>query len=78
MWNGNTIEGKCLTCKEAIQIDYNPENPDLSDHYQYLSPRVESRSIAINQLLRAMLRVTGGGETTYHAKIIPYLNKIGW
>ena len=73
--DGKVLQGKCPTCNGLIQIDYNPENPDLSDHYQYMSPRVESRSIAINQLLRAMLRVTGGGETTYHAQIIPYLNK---
>ena len=72
---GSTLQGKCDICEEKIAIDYKPNSPDLSDHYQYLSPRVESRSIIINQLLKAIMRITGGGETTYHAQIIPYMAK---
>ena len=74
----STLCGRCPTCKEEITIEYNENNPDLSDHYQYLSPRVESRSIAINRLLKSVLRITGGGETTYHAQIIPYMREMNY
>ncbi len=74
----SSLEGKCPTCGEKISIDYNENNPDLSDHYQYLSPRVESRSVVINRLLKSVMRITGGGETTYHAQIIPFMRKMNY
>ena len=70
-----SLQGKCQICNEKIVIEYDIQHPDLSDHYQYLSPRVESRSIIINRLLKAVARITGGGETTYHAQIIPFMRK---
>ena len=73
-----TLIGKCPTCEREIIIEYNINNPDLSEHYQYLSPRVESRSIIINRLLKAIMRITGGGETTYHAQIIPFMKKMNY
>jgi uncharacterized protein YllA (UPF0747 family) len=69
------LQGKCTICNEEIIIEYNEKNPDLSDHFKNLSPRVETRSVVINRLLKTVLRVTGGGETTYHAQIIPYMTK---
>ena len=69
---GNTLEGYCPSCKEKIIIDYNAKNPDFSDIYRNLSPRVETRAIIVNKLLNSVIRVTGGGETAYHAQLIPY------
>ena len=74
----STLYGKCPTCEKEIVIEYDINKPDLSEHYRYLSPRVESRSIIVNRLLKTILRVTGGGETTYHAQIIPFMKKMNY
>lgn len=74
---GKNLVGKCPTCGESFEVPYNPAEPDLSDLSPRLSPRVDSRSIIINQLLRTWVRVTGGGETGYYAQLIPYMREVG-
>jgi hypothetical protein len=71
--DGSTLQGTCPKCKEEYEISYNKNNPDISDYYEFLSPRVDSRSISASQLLKSQIRVTGGGETNYFAQIIPYM-----
>ncbi|MHA2362462.1 MAG: bacillithiol biosynthesis protein BshC [Candidatus Hodarchaeales archaeon] len=71
--DGSTISGNCMNCKDSVEISYNSKAPDLSDYAEFLSPRVDSRSIIINKLLRTFIRVTGGGETGYYAQLIPFI-----
>lgn len=73
--DGSTLNGVCPKCKEEYDISYNNKKPDLNDYYEFLSPRVDSRSISVNQLLKTRIRVTGGGETNYYAQIMPYIRK---
>ncbi|MHA1990042.1 MAG: bacillithiol biosynthesis protein BshC [Candidatus Hodarchaeales archaeon] len=74
--DGDTLSGICPKCREEYSISYDKINPDLSEYAEFLSPRVDSRSISVNQLLKSYIRVTGGGETSYYAQILPYLKEI--
>jgi hypothetical protein len=74
--DGETLSGICPKCREEYSISYNKTNPDLSEYAEFLSPRVDSRSISVNKLLKSYIRVTGGGETSYYAQILPYLKEM--
>ncbi|MFW9928476.1 MAG: bacillithiol biosynthesis BshC [Candidatus Thorarchaeota archaeon] len=74
--DGSTLLGTCPKCNEQYQISYDQDHPDLSDYYEFLSPRVDSRSIIANQLFKTTIRVTGGGETKYYAQLLPIFESL--
>ena len=75
--NGSTLSGDCSLCSERYQISYEPDKPDLHEFAQNLSPRVDSRTIAVSELIDSRVRVTGGGETSYFAQLNPAIRSIG-
>lgn len=74
--NSKSLTGECPVCHEKYDISYNPDHPDLTEYAEYLSPRVDSRSIAVNRLFKTRIRITGGGETSYYAQLLPIFRKM--
>ena len=71
-----TLVGECPVCHEKYAISYDPDHPDLTDYAEYLSPRVDKRAIVVNILMKTRIRITGGGETSYHAQLLPIFRKL--
>ncbi|MHA2354489.1 MAG: bacillithiol biosynthesis protein BshC [Candidatus Thorarchaeota archaeon] len=70
------LMGKCPTCGDVIEIELDADSPDLSDHANLLSPRVDSRQIAVDTVLPIVAHVGGSGETAYYAQVIPAVRDI--
>ncbi|MFW9991041.1 MAG: bacillithiol biosynthesis BshC [Candidatus Odinarchaeota archaeon] len=73
----NTIRGKCPTCGEEINHEFNPRNPDLSELVFRLSPRADTRTLVIASLFPVLVHVGGTGELVYHAQVFPAMRKLG-
>jgi len=65
------LTGKCPGCGERVTIETNADAPDLSDVSGQLSPRVDTRQIAMDTLLPVVAHVGGPGEAAYYAQVIP-------
>ena len=65
------LKGKCPGCGERVAIEVDVDTPDLSEVSSQLSPRVDSRQIAIDTLLPVVAHVGGPGEAAYYAQVIP-------
>ncbi|MHA2298168.1 MAG: bacillithiol biosynthesis protein BshC [Candidatus Hodarchaeales archaeon] len=72
----NAIIGKCPTCEEEVNHDFNPNKPDLSELALQLSPRADTRTIVIASLFPVLVHVGGTGELVYHAQVIPSMRKL--
>ncbi len=66
-----TLTGKCPSCGEPVAIEVDADTPDLSGIARQLSPRVDSRQIAVDTLLPVVAHVGGPGEAAYYAQVIP-------
>ncbi len=76
------MEASCENCEQegeddTIIIEYNPDNPDLSNYKNWLLPRAESRTLSLCYLLPETVHVGGSGETSYHAQLFPIYRKLG-
>ncbi|MFW9798938.1 MAG: bacillithiol biosynthesis BshC [Candidatus Thorarchaeota archaeon] len=76
--NGKTavLSGKCPNCGDVVTIETNADTPDLSDVSSSLSPRVDSRQMAIDTLLPIVVHVGGTGEAAYYAQVIPVAKEL--
>jgi hypothetical protein len=68
------LSGKCPSCGDRVAIETDADNPDLSDISAHLSPRVDTRQIAVDSLLPVVAHVGGPGEAAYYAQVIPAAN----
>ncbi len=66
-----TLSGRCPSCHQYFTIEVSADNPDLSDHADYLSPRVDSRQFIVDMMIPTMCHIGGPGETAYYAQVIP-------
>ncbi|TFG10503.1 bacillithiol biosynthesis BshC [Candidatus Thorarchaeota archaeon] len=66
-----TLSGRCPSCNEYHTIETSADSPDLSDHAEYLSPRVDSRQFIVDMIIPTLCHVGGPGETAYYAQVIP-------
>ncbi|MFQ5831956.1 MAG: bacillithiol biosynthesis BshC [Candidatus Thorarchaeota archaeon] len=71
------LSGKCPNCGDVVSIETNTDTPDLSDVSNSLSPRVDSRQMAMDTLLPVVVHVGGTGETAYYAQVIPVAKELG-
>lgn len=72
-----TLEGRCPTCGERIQIEVDATSPDLSEVCHDLSPRVDTRQMIIDTSLPVLAHAGGPGETAYYAQVIPVAKELG-
>lgn len=70
------LTGKCPSCGDRVEIETNANTPDLSEISGQLSPRVDTRQIAVDSLLPVVVHVGGPGETAYYAQVIPAANAL--
>lgn len=73
--NISSIFGTCEQCKTKIEIEINPQNPNLDDFKLNLTPRVDSRQYLISNSLKPVIHISGTGETKYYMQILPVLQK---
>jgi uncharacterized protein YllA (UPF0747 family) len=71
------LRGKCSKCLEEYAFSVDVVNPDLSDLAESISPRVDSRQIAVSSVVPISAHVGGPGETSYHAEVMPGVRAIG-
>lgn len=65
------LEGKCPTCGQTLQIETPSNDPTLTMHSKFLSPRVDTRQLIMDTTLPIVAHVGGPGETAYYAQVIP-------
>ena len=70
------LKGKCPACGNSVEIRTDIKKPDLKEHAEYLSPRVDSRQIILDKVLPVLVHVGGAGETAYYAQVIPIANAL--
>jgi len=71
-----TLTGKCPSCGDRVAIETNANTPNLSEVSGELSPRVDTRQIAVDTLLPVVAHVGGPGEAAYYAQVIPAANEL--
>lgn len=71
------LKGKCPQCHQTVEIEFNEKAPDLSEQFQHLSPRVDTRQILVDTLLPVVCHVGGPGEAAYYSQVIPSARRLG-
>ncbi|TFF93521.1 bacillithiol biosynthesis BshC [Candidatus Thorarchaeota archaeon] len=72
-----TLSGRCPSCNEYHTIEVSGDDPDLTDHANCLSPRVDSRQFIVDTIVPTVCHVGGPGETAYYAQVIPAAGALG-
>ncbi|UCH04945.1 MAG: bacillithiol biosynthesis BshC, partial [Candidatus Thorarchaeota archaeon] len=70
------LTGKCPSCGDRVAIETDANRPDLSEVSNQLSPRVDTRQIAVDAVLPVVAHVGGPGEVAYYAQVIPAANEM--
>lgn len=71
------LTGRCPTCGRPVKLEFDADNPDLSDIAEHISPRVDSRQFVMDMVLPIVVHIGGGGETAYYAQVIPVAEQLG-
>lgn len=71
------LTGNCPKCGESYHFSFSAQNPDLSDIAENISPRVDSRALALAEVLPIVAHVGGGGETAYYGQVAPAMRAVG-
>ncbi|MCJ7647512.1 MAG: hypothetical protein MUP85_02755 [Candidatus Lokiarchaeota archaeon] len=66
---------KCNHCGDLIDFSLEKDNPDLSEHFPFLTPRVESRQYLISKTINPAIHIAGTGETRYYTMGIPLIKQ---
>ena len=69
------VKCKCNHCGNIIDFSYEKNNPDLSEHASFFTPRVESRQYLISKTIRPAIHIAGTGETRYYTMGIPLIRR---
>ncbi|MFX0030344.1 MAG: hypothetical protein ACFE8B_14120 [Candidatus Hermodarchaeota archaeon] len=67
------VKSKCNHCGNLLDFSLEKNNPDLSEHVSFLTPRVESRQYLVSKTIRPAIHIAGTGETRYYTMGIPLL-----
>jgi len=66
---------KCNHCGNLIDFSIEKDNPNLSEHIPFLTPRVESRQYLISKTINPAIHIAGTGETRYYTMGIPLIKQ---
>ncbi|MFW9864470.1 MAG: hypothetical protein ACFFEN_00085 [Candidatus Thorarchaeota archaeon] len=69
------VKCKCNNCGNLIDFSLEKDNPDLSDHASFLTPRVESRQYLISKTIQPAIHIAGTGETRYYTMGMPLIRR---
>jgi len=67
------VKCKCNHCGNLIDFSLEKDNPDLSEHVSFFTPRVESRQYLISKTINPAIHIAGTGETRYYTMGIPLI-----
>ncbi|MFX1532215.1 MAG: hypothetical protein ACFFBC_13955 [Promethearchaeota archaeon] len=67
------VKCNCNHCGSIIDFSLEKDNPDLSEHVPFFTPRVESRQYLVSKTIQPMIHVAGTGETRYYTMGIPLI-----
>ncbi|MFX1305081.1 MAG: hypothetical protein ACFE9X_17125 [Promethearchaeota archaeon] len=67
------VKCKCNHCGNLIDFSLEKDNPDLSEHVSFLTPRVESRQYLVSKTIQPVIHIAGTGETRYYTMGIPLI-----
>ncbi|MFW9876561.1 MAG: hypothetical protein ACFFG0_25990 [Candidatus Thorarchaeota archaeon] len=69
------VKCKCNHCGNLIDFSLNKDNPDLSNYFSFLTPRVESRQYLVSKTIQPAIHIAGTGETRYYTMGIPLIRR---
>ncbi|MBY9017988.1 MAG: bacillithiol biosynthesis BshC [Candidatus Lokiarchaeota archaeon] len=69
------VKCECNECGNLIDFSLEKDNPDLSDHSAFFTPRVESRQYLVSKTIQPMIHIAGTGETRYYTMGIPLIRR---
>jgi len=67
------VKCKCNHCGNLIDFSLEKDNPNLSEHSSFFTPRVESRQYLISKTIQPVIHIAGTGETRYYTMGIPLI-----
>jgi len=67
------VKCECNECGNLIDFSLEKDNPDLSEHVAYFTPRVESRQYLVSKTIQPAIHIAGTGETRYYTMAIPLI-----
>ncbi|MHA2006942.1 MAG: hypothetical protein ACXABO_03000 [Promethearchaeota archaeon] len=67
------VKCECDQCGNLIDFSLERNNPDLSEHVSFLTPRVESRQYLVSKTIKPAIHIAGTGEARYYTMGIPLL-----
>ena len=69
------VKCECTHCGNLIDFSLEKDNPDLSEHVAFFTPRVESRQYLVSKTLKPAIHIAGTGETRYYTMGIPLIKQ---
>ncbi|MFX1259369.1 MAG: hypothetical protein ACFFAN_16055 [Promethearchaeota archaeon] len=67
------VKCKCNHCGNLIDFSLEKDNPDLSEHVSFFTPRVETRQYLVSKSIQPVIHIAGTGETRYYTMGIPLI-----
>ncbi|MFX1374497.1 MAG: hypothetical protein ACFFA0_01675 [Promethearchaeota archaeon] len=69
------VKCNCNNCGNLLDFSLEKNNPDLSEHVLFLTPRVESRQYLVSKTIQPVIHIAGTGETRYYTMGIPLIKR---
>ena len=69
------VKCECKECGSLIDFSLEKNNPDLSEHVAFFTPRVESRQYLVSKTIQPAIHIAGTGETRYYTMGIPLIKR---
>jgi len=69
------VKCECNECGNLIDFSLEKENPNLSEHSAFFTPRVESRQYLVSKTIQPAIHIAGTGEARYYTMAIPLIKR---
>jgi len=69
------VKCECDNCGNLIDFSLEKNNPDLSEHVAFFTPRVESRQYLVSKTIKPAIHIAGTGEARYYTMGIPLIKQ---
>jgi len=69
------VKCECNECGNLIDFSLEKDNPDLSEHTAFFTPRVESRQYLVSKTIQPAIHIAGTGEARYYTMAIPLIKR---
>jgi hypothetical protein len=69
------VKCECNECGNSIDFSLEKDNPNLSEHAAFFTPRVESRQYLVSKSIQPTIHIAGTGEARYYTMAIPLIKQ---